>query len=329
MRSESIVEDPRTGGARSRAGGGETHSPTAGPTIGQVVGNTPLLSLPRISPPGGAEVRVKLEGKNPGGSVKDRAALAIIEDAEARGLLDGDKTLLDASSGNTGVAYAMLCAARGYACEICLPATASRERKLLLRRYGATLVITDPGEGSDGAIREARRRAAEFPERYFYADQYNNPANVRAHYENTAPEIWEQTGGRVTHLVVSLGTSGTFVGTGSRLRELNGGIRLISVQPDSPFHGIEGLKHMGSAIVPGIYRTDLADEELAVRTEDAQAMARRLAREEGLLVGPSGGANVEAALQVARTLSEEELVVTLLPDGGERYLDDPWWEEGG
>ena len=270
---------------------------------------------------------MKLEGLNPGGSVKDRAALEIIRTAEEEGKLEGGKTLLDASSGNTGVAYAMLCASRGYRCEICLPETASRERKLLLARYGAELVLTDPAEGSDGAIREARRRATAEPERYFYADQYNNPANVRAHYHGTATEIWAQTEGRVSHLVASLGTSGTFVGTGSRLREFNPGIGLISVQPDSPFHGIEGLKHMETAIVPGIYREQLADEELFVRTEDAQAMARRLAREEGLLVGPSGGASVAAAIRVAGRLGPEALVVTFLPDGGERYLDDPWWDE--
>ncbi len=298
-------------------------------TLLDSVGNTPLVALNRVVPEGGPEVWVKLEGKNPGGSVKDRAALAIIRAAEEEGKLGPGKVLLDASSGNTGVAYAMMCAAQGYPCEICLPATASRERKLLLRRYGAVLTITDPAEGSDGAIREARRRAEEDPERYFYADQYNNPANVRAHYETTAPEIWSQTGGAVTHLVASLGTSGTFIGTGTRLRELSPSIRLISVQPDSPFHGIEGLKHMDTAIVPGIYRKDLADRDLAVRTEDAQEMARRLAREEGLLAGPSGGANIVAALRVAQELSPTDLVVTFLPDGGERYLDDPWWEEEG
>jgi cysteine synthase B len=188
-------------------------------------------------------------------------------------------------------------------------------------------VITDPAEGSDGAIREARRRAKADPERYFFADQYNNPANVRAHYETTGPEIWSQTGGRITHLVVGLGTSGTFVGAGTRLRELAPRIRLVAVQPDSPFHGLEGLKHMESAIVPGIYRPELAWRTVRIATEEAQAMARRLAREEGLLTGVSGGANVVASLRVARELGPGALVVTLLPDGGERYLNEPWWEE--
>ena len=295
--------------------------------VASAIGRTPLVPLRRVVPTGAAEVRAKLESRNPGGSVKDRPALFIVRQAEAEGRLVPGRVLLDASSGNTGIALAMLCAAQGYACEICMPASATPQRRRLLRRYGARVVDTDPEEGSDGAIREARRRAAQEPDRYFYADQYNNPANVEAHYRTTASEIWESTDGRVTHFVAMLGTSGTFVGTGTRLRELRPDVELVSVQPDSPFHGIEGAKHMASALVPGIYRPELADRTIPVRTEEAQAMARRLAREEGLLTGPSGGANVVAALRVAEELSPEALVVTVLPDGGERYLDEPWWDE--
>jgi cysteine synthase B len=292
------------------------------------IGRTPLVPLRRLGGRG-APVLVKLEGRNPGGSVKDRAALRIVQAAERRGLLRPGVALLDASSGNTGIAYAMLCAAKGYGCEICIPATASEERKKLLRGYGAQLVITDPAEGSDGAIREARRRAAAEPERYYYADQYNNPENVRAHYEGTGVEICEETRGRVTHFVAGLGTSGTFTGVGRRLRRCRSDVRLIAVQPDSPFHGIEGLKHMETAIVPGIYDPALADATVRVQTEDAQEMAVRLAREEGLLAGPSGGANVAAALRVASALTASDLVVTVLPDGGERYLSEVWWETNG
>jgi len=298
-------------------------------SLDQLIGNTPLLPLHRGAEAGGrGSIFVKLEYLNPGGSVKDRAALAIIEAAERDGRLGGGKTLLDASSGNTGIAYAMLCAERGYSCEICLPGNASEERKKLLRSYGARIVITDAVEGSDGAIREARRRAGDDTERYFYADQYNNPENVRAHYENTGPEIWEQMQGRVTHFVAGLGTSGTFVGTGRRLREYNPRVRLIAVQPDSPLHGIEGMKHMATAIVPGIYDPELNDETIEVSTEEAQAMARRLVLEEGLLAGVSGGANVVAALRVAAEAGHESFIVTVLPDGGERYLSQRWWNEG-
>jgi cysteine synthase B len=222
----------------------------------------------------------------------------------------------------------MLCAARGYGCEICLPASASRERRQLLHAYGATVVTTSAVEGSDGAIREARRRAAADPRRYFYADQYNNPANVRAHEQTTGPEIWRQTSGQVTHFVAGLGTSGTLMGVGRRLRRFRPDIRLIAVQPSSPLHGIEGLKHMATALVPGIYDASLADRVLEVDTEESQEMARRLAREEGLLSGVSGGANVVAALRVAVELGPDALVVTLLPDGGERYTTEPWLTEG-
>jgi cysteine synthase B len=295
--------------------------------LDEAIGNTPLVPLRRISPRGSAQVWAKVEGANPGGSVKDRPARAILQAAEAAGLMSHGRALLDASSGNTGIAFAMLCAARGYDCVVCLPDNANTERKRLLAMYGATVVLTPPEDGSDGAIVEARRRAASDPDRYFYADQYNNPNNVLAHYETTGPEIWRQTAGRITHFVVGVGTSGTLMGTGRRLRELDPWIRVISVQPDAPFHGIEGWKHMPTAIVPGIYDPDFADETLTVRTEDGQAMARRLAREEGLLTGSSGGANVEAALGVAKRLSPGDLVVTVLPDGGERYLHERWWEE--
>ncbi len=294
-------------------------------SLDEAIGHTPLVPLRRLASERGAEVWVKLEGRNPGGSVKDRAALWIVRDAERRSRLRPGRTLLDASSGNTGIAYAMLCAARGYGCEICIPANASEERKRLLRQYGAVAVITDPAEGADGAIREARRRVAFDPERYFYADQYNNPENVRAHYEGTAVEIWEETQGRTTCFVAGLGTSGTFVGVGRRLREYAPRVRLIAVQPDSAFHGIEGLKHMETALVPGIYDPLLVDTTLRVRTEEAQEMALRLAREEGLLAGPSGGANVAAALRVAADAPSSDLIVTILPDGGERYLSETWW----
>jgi cysteine synthase B len=282
------------------------------------------VRLERLSPHGGAQVWTKLEYLNPGGSVKDRAALAIIRTAERDGRLRPGAVLLDASSGNTGIAYAMLCAARGYGCEICLPANASEERKGLLSLYGAHLVLTDPAEGSDGAIREARRRAAAQPERYFYADQYSNPANVAAHYRTTGREIWRQTQGRVTDFVAGLGTTGTLMGAGRRLRALNPKARLVAVQPDSPFHGIEGLKHLPTAMVPKIYDPGLPDAVIQVSTEEAQATASRLAREEGICAGVSGGANVAAAVMVASGLPAEAWVVTVIPDGGDRYLSEAW-----
>lgn len=290
------------------------------PAVDRLIGNTPLVGLHHLVPPGAGRVLVKLEYRNPGGSVKDRPALAIIRAAERNGRLHPGGLLLDASSGNTAIGYAMLCAARGYRCEICLPASATPVCQAVLRSYGATLVITDPLEGSDGAIREAQRRAAKWPERYFYADQYNNPENVTAHYETTGVEIWQQTQGRVTHLVAALGTSGTLVGTGRRLLEFNPSIRLVAVQPDSPLHGIEGVKHMATALVPGIYDPALAHATVIVTTEAAQATAQRLVRDEGLRSGASGGANVVVALRVAEEVGPEALVVTLLPDGGEEHL---------
>ncbi|MDQ3698861.1 MAG: cysteine synthase family protein [Gemmatimonadota bacterium] len=296
-------------------------------SLDQLIGNTPLLPLQRMASSGTARVLVKLEYFNPGGSVKDRPARAIIRAAERDGRLGSGAALLDASSGNTGIAYAMLCAERGYACEICLPGNASVERRKLLRCYGATVIITHAIEGSDGAIREARRRAAEWPERYFYADQYNNAENFQAHYDTTGAEIWEQSNHGVTHFVAALGTSGTFVGAGRRLREYNPGVRLIAVQPDSPMHGLEGVKHMATAIVPGIFDSALADVTLVITTEEAQDAARRLALEEGILAGASGGANVAAALRVAAESGPDAVVVTLIPDGGERYLSESWWEK--
>lgn len=292
------------------------------------IGNTPLVPLRRLGA-GGARILVKLEGLNPSGSVKARAAIEIIRSAEQEGLLAPGRTLLDASSGNTGIAYAMLCAERGLGCEICVPANAGEERKKLLRAYGANLIVTPAEEGSDGAIREARRRAASDPERYYYADQYNNRANVRAHENGTGIEIWRQTRGRITHFVAGLGTGGTFVGTGRRLRRLSKSVTLISVQPASPFHGLEGLKHMATAIVPGIYDATLADENLEVETEEAQAMARRLGREEGLLSGASGGANVAAALRIAAAAPANAVIVTVLPDSGDRYLSESWLHGNG
>lgn len=279
-----------------------------------LIGNTPLLKLQRLAPRG-VEVHAKAEWANPGGSVKDRAALAMVRAGQDR--LRG-RTLLDATSGNTGIAYAMLGAALGFPVELCLPSNASLERKRILRTFGARLVYTSPLEGTDGAQREAKRLVAEHPERYFYPDQYNNEANWRAHYEGTGPEILTQAP-QVTHFVAGLGTSGTFVGVGRRLKPH--GVRLISMQPDSPLHGLEGMKHMETAIVPGIYDPTLADEELTVPTEEAYEMVHRLAREEGWFVGPSAAANVVAALRVAARL-EQGVVVTILCDGGTRYLSD-------
>ncbi|MGE5326363.1 MAG: PLP-dependent cysteine synthase family protein, partial [Deltaproteobacteria bacterium] len=265
-----------------------------------LIGNTPLLRLPRIGAEvPGIEIYAKAEWMNPGGSVKDRPAKNIVLEAERAGLMSKDKTLIDSTSGNTGIAYAMICAARGYRVAIVMPSNASEERKRTLKAYGAEIIYTDPMEGSDGAIRKVRQMVEEHPEKYFYANQYDNPANWRAHYKTTGCEIFEQTEGRVTHFVAGLGTSGTFVGTARRLKELNPQIRCISFQPDSPFHGLEGMKHMATAIVPGIYDPKVADEDLEISTEKSHAMVLRLAREEGLLVGISSGAAIVAALKVA------------------------------
>jgi cysteine synthase B len=291
-----------------------------------LIGRTPLVRLHKFEREvaAGVELYAKVEWQNPGGSVKDRAAARMILEGEASGKLTHEKTILDATSGNTGIAYAMVGASRGYTVKLCVPENASPERKLILRALGAELILTSPLEGTDGSIREARRLYAERPDLYFYPDQYSNDANWRAHYDTTAPEIIEQTSGRLTHFVAGLGTSGTFVGTGRRLRQFNPAIRLISFQPDSPFHGLEGLKHMASALVPAIYDATLADEDLAVSTERAHHMVRRLAREEGLLGGISSGAALAAMLDVARRL-ERGIVVTVFPDGAEKYLTESFW----
>jgi len=292
-----------------------------------LVGNTPLLELPSISAETpGVSIFGKAEWYNPGGSVKDRPALWMIRDGEERGLLTPEKTILDATSGNTGIAYAWIGAALGYKVRLCMPKNASEERKKILRAYGVEFVLTDPGEGSDGAIREVRKLYAEDPERYFYPDQYSNPANPRSHYESTAPEIWDATGGEITHFVAGLGTSGTFVGTASRLKEYNPDIRVISFEPDSPFHGLEGMKHMESAIVPHIYDPSVADENRRTPTEDAYEMVKRVAREEGILIGISAGAAVATAAKVAREI-EYGTVVTILCDGADKYLSERFWEE--
>jgi cysteine synthase B len=289
------------------------------------IGRTPLLRLARLgSHLPGVEIYAKAEFQNPGGSVKDRAAAAILRDAEASGKLRPGGTILDATSGNTGIAYAMIAAARGYRLKLCVPGNVTTERLRTLRAYGAELVVTNPMEGTDGAIREARRLHAAEPDRYFYADQYNNDANWRAHYETTAVEILEQTDGRVTHFVAGLGTSGTFVGTGRRLRAFRHDIKLISVQPESPLNGIEGLKHMETAILPGIYDASLADEDLRISTERAFALTRKLATEEGLLVGVSSGAALAATLDVAARI-REGVIVTIFPDSGTRYLSEQFW----
>ncbi|HEY7290418.1 MAG TPA: cysteine synthase family protein [Vicinamibacterales bacterium] len=297
-----------------------------GSTVLDMIGRTPLVRLRHfeqaLEP--GVELYAKAEWQNPGGSVKDRAAARMILDGERSGRLTRGKIVLDATSGNTGIAYAMVGAARGYKVRLCLPENASPERKLILKALGAELVLTNPLEGSDGAIREARRMFADDPDRYFYPDQYNNDANWMAHYDTTGPEIIEQTGGRITHFVAGLGTSGTFVGTGRRLRKFNPSIKLISFQPDSPFHGLEGLKHMATAIVPGIYDPSLADADLRVSTEQSYAMVRRLAREMGLMAGISSGAAVAAMLELARSL-EQAVIVTVFPDGAEKYLNESFW----
>lgn len=294
------------------------------------IGNTPLLALDRVS----AEfpnVRIlgKAEWFNPGGSVKDRAAYSMIRDGERRSVLRPGKVILDATSGNTGIAYAMIGAALGYRVKLCLPSSASPERKHILNAYGVEIVYTPGDEGTDGAIRRVREIYEAHPEKYFYPNQYGNAANPAAHYATTGPEIWEQTRGEVTHFVAGLGTSGTFVGVTRRLRELNPSIRCISMQPDSGFHGLEGLKHMPTAIVPPIYDPTLADENIEMQTEPAQTMVKRLAREEGLLIGVSAGGAVCAAIEVARRVPRDQraVIVTILPDSGEKYLSEKFWSE--
>jgi len=300
--------------------------PRTATSIVDLIGNTPLIRLSTFEAGlRNVELYAKAEWKNPGGSVKDRPALRMIQDGERSGTLTRDTIILDATSGNTGIAYAMIGAARGYRVKLCVPSDVTPERKRILKAFGADIVFTDPMQGSDGAILKAREMFATEPNLYFYADQYNNPGNWRSHYDTTAPEIIDQTGGRITHFVAGLGTSGTFIGAGRRFREFNASIRLISVQPDSPLHGLEGLKHMETAIVPGIYESSLADEDLRVSTEDAFELTRQLARS-GLFVGISSGANLVAALDVARR-SPDSVIVVIFPDGGEKYLSERFWDE--
>src|SRR5215510_6863036 len=301
-------------------------NPKAVDSILEQIGNTPLLRLVNITKEvDGVEIYGKAEWFNPGGSVKDRAALRMIEEGERSGALTGDKVILDSTSGNTGIAYALIGAVKGYRVELAVPRNVSRERKRILQAFGAHVIYTDPLAGSDGAIREAHRRYEANREKYFMPDQYNNPANWQAHYDTTGPEIIQQTQGRITHFVAGVGTSGTLIGTGRRLREFNPRIQIVAVMPAEDLHGIEGLKHMETAIVPGIWNDQFPDLKLTVRTEDAYMMARRLALEEGILVGQSGGAAVYAALQLARQINEG-MIVTILPDAGDRYFSTGLWE---
>ncbi len=295
------------------------------------IGNTPLIRLQEATADlPGIEIYAKAEYLNPGGSVKDRPALNMILDGERTGKLSGDRILLDATSGNTGIAYAMIAAVKGFKVRLCIPANASEERKRVLKAYGAELVYTDPLEGHDGATRRCRAIYESDPDRYFYPDQYGNPANWKAHYATTAVEIMEQTGGRITHFVASMGTSGTFMGVSRRLRRDLPRVKCVSAQPSSGFHGLEGLKHMPTAMTPAIYDPALADDNVWVETEDAYGMVRRLAKQEGLLVGLSSGANVVAARQVGLELSKAGgggLIVTILCDGAERYLSESFWND--
>jgi S-sulfo-L-cysteine synthase (O-acetyl-L-serine-dependent) len=302
--------------------------PRTAASIVDLIGNTPLIRLSGFEAGlPGVELYAKAEWRNPGGSVKDRAAARMILEGERSGQLAPGKVILDATSGNTGIAYAMIGAARGYKVRLCVPANVTPERKKILKAFGADVVFTDPMQGSDGAILRVKELYAERPDLYFYPDQYNNEFNWRAHYDGTAPEIFEQTGGRLTHFVAGLGTSGTFIGAGRRLREFNDRIRLISVQPDSPLHGLEGLKHMETAIVPGIYDQALAHEDLGIATEDAFDLTRQLATQ-GLFVGISSGAALAAALKVART-APDAVIVAIFPDGGEKYLSERFWNDAG
>ena len=295
------------------------------------IGNTPLIRLAKLDAEfPGVEIYAKGELYNPGGSVKDRAGLNMILDGERSGRLTHEKTILDATSGNTGIAYAMIGALKGYKVKLCIPANASHERKQILKGYGAEMVFSDPGEGSDGAIRLCKEVYAADPDQYFYPDQYNNPANWKAHYEGTAMEILEQTGGAITHFVACMGTSGTFMGNSRRLKREIPGIQCISAQPSSGFHGLEGLKHMPTAIVPGIYDASIADDNLWIETEDAYRMTRWLGRNEGLLVGMSSGANAHAAREIAKRIHADKgngVVVTILCDGATKYLSEPFWND--
>jgi cysteine synthase B len=302
-----------------------------GITLLDRIGNTPLLRLDRLTAHlPGIHLLGKAEWANPGGSVKDRAASAIVLDAQRKGLLTPGKALLDATSGNTGIAYAMLGSAMHFPVTLCMPSNVCPERKNILSAYGAQIVWTDPADGSDGAIRKARELSASDPAKYFYADQYGNANNWLAHYHGTANEIWDQTAGRITHFVAGLGTSGTFMGTTRRLRELNPSIQCISMQPDSPFNGLEGLKHMATAIVPPIYDATLADRNLDMPTERAYLMAKRLGKTQGLLVGVSAAAAVAASLDIAEeeaSAGREAVIVTILCDSADKYLSERFWTE--
>src|SRR6202521_1940055 len=348
MTSSASGSAPRQWPSQAEAASSRTSSQTSnrrGEALLAGIGNTPLLpldalirDLPDAQPSNAQLSNVHLLGKaewyNPGGSVKDRAAARIVAEGRAAGKLAPGKILLDSTSGNTGISYAMLGAALGFPVTLCVPENVSPERKRILQAYSANIIYTDPAEGSDGAIKVARQYAERDPDLYFYADQYSNDANWRAHYETTANEIWQQTEGRITHFVAMLGTTGTFIGTTRRLKELNPKIRCISLQPDSAFHGIEGAKPLPSAIMPRIYDASVADENLEIATEDAHAMARRLAREQGLLVGVSAAAAVVGSLQVIERLKAERskqdqraTIVTILCDSGEKYLSERFWNE--
>jgi cysteine synthase B len=320
------LDAPRSDEAGNGAAG-------VGQSLLESIGNTPLLRLDAVTADlPGVALLGKAEWYNPGGSVKDRAAAAIVTQGLRSGQFHAGKILLDATSGNTGIAYAMLGAAEGFPVTLCMPENVSLERKQILHSYGANILYTDPADGSDGAIRMAQDLAAKHPDKYFYADQYSNDANWQAHYHGTANEIWQQTQGRITHFVSMLGTSGTFVGTTRRLKELNPKIQCISLQPDSAFHGIEGAKHMATAIVPKIYDVTLADRSLEIATEDAYVMARRLSRGAGLLVGVSAAAAVVGSLQIAQELQlrrqQQAVIVTVLCDSGDKYLSERFWTEG-
>ncbi len=319
-----------SGTTRNRSISSTNSPPAARPVLTasllDQIGGTPLLRLTRVTRdlPRSVEVYAKAEWFNPGGSVKDRPVLRMILEAERAGHLTPGKTILDSTSGNAGIAYAMIGAIKGYPVELVVPASASDERKRIIAAYGARVVLSDPLEGSDGAIRMAQQMLAAAPERYFKPDQYNNPANWQAHYDTTGAEILEQTGGRVTHFVAGLGTTGTLVGAGRRLHDADRRVRVVAVEPDAALHGLEGLKHIASSLVPGIYDPGVHDEKIGVPTEAGYAMARRLAREEGLFVGTSTGAAVHAAVGVASRL-RSGVVVVIAPDGGDRYLSTPLW----
>jgi S-sulfo-L-cysteine synthase (O-acetyl-L-serine-dependent) len=319
-----------TGQIAASARESTVHEGRIGESLLDRIGNTPLLRLERVgSEFANIELDAKAEWFNPGGSVKDRPALSMIQAGLASGALRSGKTIIDATSGNTGIAYAMIGAALGYPVRLCLPDSASLERKRILAAYGAELVITPGDLGTDGAIRKVHEIVAADPQKYFYADQYSNPANWQAHYRTTANEIWEQTSGRITHFVAGLGTSGTFVGTTRRLKELSPRIRCVSLQPDASFHGLEGWKHMPTAIRPAIYDDRLADENLEVSTEEAYRMVKRLAREEGLLVSPSSAAALLGCFAVAKRMPKQEhaIIVTVFPDSASKYLNERFWDE--